>query len=265
VKNACARRKSSRVPRRAQINPQDITAVVLARNEERNLARALDSLPAGTSVLVIDHESTDATAAVARERGAQVIVRSFDGFVNARRFALSQVHTRWTLMIDADEALDVPLRNGILAAPEDFDGYSVSRTTFYCGRPLRMWRGEILLRLFKTERVRLESAPAAGGEAHLHERWVSDGPTAILDGTLLHYSYPTPDVYRVKYETYTDIEAAGISPSRGKYVTELLRAPLRFLWYAIARGAALDGAAGLRVAWSSAFYLAVVQRKALAK
>jgi hypothetical protein len=214
---------------------------------------------------VIDHESTDATAAVARERDARVIVRPFDGFVKARRFALSQVHTRWTLMIDADEALDVPLRNAILAAPEDFDGYSVSRTTFYCGRPLRMWRGEILLRLFKTERVRLESAPAAGGEAHLHERWISEGPTAILDGTLLHYSYPTGDAYRAKYENYTDIEAAGVQPSRAKYITELARAPLRFLWYALARGAALDGTPGLRVAWSSACYPAVVQRKALLK
>jgi glycosyltransferase involved in cell wall biosynthesis len=217
------------------------------------------------SLLVIDHESTDTTASIARERGARVIIRPFEGFVKARRFALSQVHTRWTLMIDADEALDATLRHAILAAPDDFDGYSLARTTFYCGRPLRMWRGEVLLRLFKTERAHLESAPAAGGEAHLHERWVSDGPTAILDGTLLHYSYPSAETYNAKYETYTDIEAAGVKPSRGKYTVEVLRAPLRFVWYAIARGAALDGADGLRVAWRSAWYLAVVQRKALSK
>jgi hypothetical protein len=216
-------------------------------------------------MLVIDHESVDATASVARERGARVIVRPFDGFVHARRFALTQVHTRWTLMIDADEALDMQLRDAIVSAPEDFDGYSVSRTTFYCGKPLRMWRGEILLRLFKTERVRLESAPAAGGDAHLHERWVSEGPTAILDGTLLHYSYPTAEAYRAKYETYTSVEAAGLSPSRRKYAEEMLRTPLRFLWYAVVRGALLDGMPGLRVAWTSACYLAVVQRKALSK
>jgi glycosyltransferase involved in cell wall biosynthesis len=225
----------------------------------------LDSLPAGISLLVIDHESTDTTAQIARERGARVIVRPFEGFVKARRFALTQVHTRWTLMIDADEALDTVLRDAIVRAPDDFDGYSLSRTTFYCGRPLRMWRGEVLLRLFKTERVQLQSAPAAGGQAQLHERWVSDGPTAILDGTLLHYSYPSPGAYRAKYETYTGIEAAGITPSRAKYAAEMARTPLRFFWYAIVRGAALDGASGLRVAWSSACYPAVVQRKALSK
>lgn len=216
-------------------------------------------------LLVIDHESTDATAAVARERGASVIVRPFDSFVKARRFALTQVHTRWTLMIDADEALDARLRDAVVNAPEDFDGYSLSRTTFYCGKPLRMWAGEILLRLFKTERVHLEYAPAAGGDAHLHERWMSDGPTAILDGTLLHYSYPTAEAYREKYERYTDIEAGGIEPSAGAYALQSILAPVRFLWYAFAHGAALDGARGLKVAWKSAWYPCVVQRKALRK
>lgn len=168
-------------------------------------------------------------------------------------------------MIDADEALDDRLREAMLNAPEDFDGYSVSRTTYYCGRPLRMWRGEILLRLFKTERVRLEWMPAAGGDAHLHERWVSDGPTAILDGTLLHYSYPSAEIYREKYEQYTDIEAGGVRPSFRAYALQTVLAPVRFLRYAISHGAVLDGVAGLRVAWKSACYPSVVQRKALRK
>lgn len=213
--------------------------------------------------LVIDHESEDATPAIAKARGALVIVRPFDGFVNARLFALRNVPTRWALMIDADEALDATLRDAIVSAPEDFDGYAISRNTYYRGRPLRMWRGEILLRLFKTDRVRLEASPAAGGDAHLHERWVSDGATAILHGTLLHFSYPSLQAYRQKYEQYTSIEASGVAPSRRKYASELLRAPLRFLWYAGVRGAALDGIDGLRIAWYSALYPAVVQRKAL--
>jgi hypothetical protein len=216
-------------------------------------------------VLVIDHESVDSTATLARERGATVIVRPFESFVKARRFALSQVHTRWTLMIDADEALDERLRDAMLEAPEDFDGYSVSRTTYYCGRALRMWRGEIMLRLFKTERAHLEWMPAAAGDAHLHERWVSDGPTAILDGTLLHNSYPSAESYREKYERYTDIEAGGVRPSVSAYALQTLLTPVRFLRYAISHGAMLDGVAGLRVAWKSACYPTVVQRKALRK
>lgn len=214
-------------------------------------------------MLVIDHESQDETGAIARANGATVIERRFDGFVNARRFALTQVQTPWTLMIDADEVLDEYLRGAIAQASDGYDGYEVSRTTFYCGRALRMWRDEPLLRVFKTDRVRLEAAPAAGGEAQLHERWVCEGPTSLLAGSLLHYSYPTHAAYRAKFKSYTGIEAAGIRGSHAAWFAQAVLAPLRFLWYAFGRGAVLDGAAGIRVAWWSAWYPAAVQLRAL--
>lgn len=215
-------------------------------------------------VLVLDHRSTDETVAIARARGARVIERDFEGFVSARRFALSQVETPWTLMIDADEALDPRLRDALRAAPEDFDAYYLSRTTFYRGRPMRMWSGERLLRLFKTPSAHLRSAPAAGGSAQLHEHWESSGPAGMLDGTLLHYSYPTRERYREKFEEYTQIEASGIAPSRRAWIREALRTPARFAWYAFVRGALFDGVDGLRVAWWSARYPAAVRWKALA-
>jgi glycosyltransferase involved in cell wall biosynthesis len=213
-------------------------------------------------VIVIDHESEDGTGDIARARGATVFRRSFDGFVNARRFALAQVRTPWTLMIDADEVLDDRLRDAIREAPQGVAGYEVSRTTYYCGRPLRIWSGERLVRLFATNRARIEAAPAAGGDAQLHERWICEGATGSLDGTLLHYSYPTHAEYREKFERYTTTEAAAVRGSHAKWVMELARTPVRFMWYAVARGAMLDGAPGLRVAWWSALYPLVVQWKA---
>ena len=48
------------------------------RQRERNLPRALDSLPLGMRVLVIDHASTDRTREIARERGAEVIERAWE-------------------------------------------------------------------------------------------------------------------------------------------------------------------------------------------
>lgn len=214
-------------------------------------------------VLVVDHESTDGTPEIARARGAKVVVRPFEGFVNARRYALSQVLTPWTLMIDADEALDAHLRDALLSAPEEPPAYELSRTTYYCGRPLRMWSGERLVRLFRTEAVVLEAVPAAGGAAQLHERWVCPAGARPLNGTLLHYSYPTRRSYREKFEAYTSIEAQGLAGSRARWLRELCKMPARFLWYAFARGALLDGLDGLQVAWWSAAYPAVVQRKAM--
>lgn len=238
---------------------------MLARNEARNLPRLFDSLPDGMPALVIDHRSQDETAALARARGARVIERDFDGFVNARNFALAQVETPWVLMIDADEALDAVLCDAILSAPDDADGYTLARTTFYNGRAMRMWTGERLLRLFKNGRAQLAAAPAAGGAAQLHERWTCAGAVAGLPGTLLHYSYPTPQSYRQKFQAYTTVEAQGIRGTAGACIRELLRTPVRFAWYAFVRGAALDGLDGLHVAWWSACYPAAVQAKAMRK
>jgi len=214
-------------------------------------------------VIVVDHESDDDTGDIARTHGATVFRRPFDGFVNARRFAAAQVGTPWTLMIDADEVLDERLRDAILEARADVDGYDVSRTTFYCGRAMRMWSGERLLRLFATNRAHVQAGPAAGGDAQLHEHWICNGPVDVLEGTLLHYSYPTHAAYREKFERYTAAEAAGVRGSGLNLLTQLLLTPVRFAWYAIARGALSDGVAGLRMAWWSALYPFVVAHKAL--
>lgn len=227
------------------------------------MPRVLGSLPPGVNVLVIDHESTDGTSSVAQQLGARAIVRKFENFVDARRFALANVATPWTLMIDADEQLDPQLRDAVLNAPETHDAYEMRRTTLFCGKPLRMWRGERVLRFFKTDRVTLEAAPAAGGDALLHERWRTTGSIGVLPGALIHDSYPTREQYDAKFERYTQTEARGLRASRAALLREAFQVPVRFSWTMLRRGALMDGPGGWYVAWKSAQYRMVVQWKAL--
>ncbi len=167
-------------------------------------------------ILVLDACSRDHTIQFARAAGANVIQREWTDFVDARTFALSQVTTPWTLMIDADEALDDVLCASILSASGEPNGYRLRRTTYFCGKPMRVWRNELLLRLFRTGRARLQAHPAAGSDAAVHEGWVCDGPAPELPGTLLHYSYPDVSTYRIKYDRYTSIEAKELPPSLGR-------------------------------------------------
>jgi glycosyltransferase involved in cell wall biosynthesis len=222
----------------------------------------LDSLPDGCPVLLVDAHSSDRTAEIARARGAAVLEREWRGFIDARLFALSAVRNPWTLMVDADELLDERLRLAIVAADGQADGYRLSRTTFFCGRPMRIWSGERILRLFQTAHGMLRSR-AVSDDAQVHEVWSVPGRIADLPGTLLHYSYPTVASYRAKFEHYTDLEAQATKATPLTVVREELRALARFLYLAFVAGAMLDGWRGIFTAWWSARYRAVVFRKAL--
>ncbi len=206
--------------------------------------------------------------AIASAHGGRVIVRRWQGFVATRTFAISEVRTPYTLMLDADESLDPALRDAIVAAEpasEGVEGYEVQRVTWFAGRPIRGagWGDERILRLFSTDRARLVPQPAAGGDAALHERWVVGGRTRVLGGTLRHDSYPTIASYQEKFDRYTSIEAAGIDSSPLRLARESVRAFARAIWLAVGRRGYADGWRGLYVAWWSAWYPVVVHWKAL--
>ncbi|MFN2461794.1 MAG: glycosyltransferase family 2 protein [Candidatus Velthaea sp.] len=246
------------------MNTNELTVVVLTRNEAARLPAALARVPAGAHVFVLDAESDDATAAVAGGLGATVERRSWSGFVDARRYALARVTTRWTLMLDADEALDAELCAAIERAPEDVDAYRLRRITALCGKPIRTagWSNEKLIRLFRSDRVRL-SAHSVGGGADLHERWVTEGTIGELPGAIMHDSYPTLASYREKFARYTTIEADAVRGSLFALIRGMLLGAARFPWSILRYGGWRDGWRGMLVAAYSAAYPVVVQWKAL--
>lgn len=214
-------------------------------------------------MFVLDAYSRDHTVQFARGAGAVVVQREWTDFVDARRFALASVRTPWALMLDADEALDDVLCDAICEASDDVDGYNVRRTTYFCGHPMRMWRDEPLLRLFRTDRVTLKANPAASADALLHEAWACEGSVRELRGTLLHFSYPDVASYRAKYDRYTSLEAQRLRGSFLGFIGACATSVLRLAWLLLRKGALLDGPRGWYVAYESAIYPAVAMGKAL--
>ncbi len=89
-----------------------IALVLIARNEERCIARCLDSARAHVDqMLVLDTGSTDATREIAASGGARVISAAWpDDFSAARNLALSHTDAPWRLVLDADEWLHAGMR-----------------------------------------------------------------------------------------------------------------------------------------------------------
>jgi len=217
--------------------------------------------------LVVDSESTDETAEVARAHGAEVVVRSWEGFVATRRYALDLVRTPWTFMLDADESLDERLRDALLALdpPPTTDAYVMRRTTFFCGRPITGcgWGDETPLRLFRTTRAYLVPRPAAGGQADVHEEWLVYGNVGRLGGELLHDSYPNLAAYWAKFDRYTSLEAFGLKPTRFGAIRTVTTAFARLPWLFFVRRGYRDGWRGAVIAFASALYPVVVLSKAV--
>lgn len=87
--------------------PPLLSACLVVRDEEVNLARAIGSLQGlADEVVVYDTGSVDRTVGLARELGAVVIEASWPGdFAAARNSAMQNCRGAWVLSLDGDEEL----------------------------------------------------------------------------------------------------------------------------------------------------------------
>src|SRR6185437_16673815 len=87
-----------------------ISAVVLTKNEEKNIVHCLQGLQWCDEIIVIDDNSTDQTVALAKKHKANVFTRSLQGnFAQQRNFGLDKTTGDWVLFIDADERISAEL------------------------------------------------------------------------------------------------------------------------------------------------------------
>ena len=97
-----------------------LALVMIARDEAPRIGRALASArPLVDRMIVIDTGSTDATAAIAAEAGAEVQAFVWcDDFSAARNAALDRSDADWNLILDADEWIEPPAEGlGVDALP----------------------------------------------------------------------------------------------------------------------------------------------------
>ena len=92
-------------PKRHPGSSATLALVMIARDEAASIARCLRSVSAFVDqMIVLDTGSTDATASIARDLGAQVHHWPWqDDFALARNQALSHSTADWNLVLDADE------------------------------------------------------------------------------------------------------------------------------------------------------------------
>ena len=98
--------------RSGRLTPR-LSAVVVAQNEENNIGRCLRSLRFADEIVVVDAYSADRTAEIARELGARVVRRTWDGFASQKQFAIDQA--RGIELLAACSITRDPLFEAVLA------------------------------------------------------------------------------------------------------------------------------------------------------
>src|SRR3989338_58179 len=92
-----------------------IAAVVITKDEERNIGPCLESLRWTDEIIVVDACSGDRTVEIARQYTDRLFVRAWPGFGPQKNFGIDKTNADWVLVVDADERVTEPLQNEILA------------------------------------------------------------------------------------------------------------------------------------------------------
>lgn len=236
---------------------EPLTVIIPCKNERQNIGPCVDAATqVADEILVADSGSTDGTLEYVLGRpDCRVIQREYRTSGDFKNWAIPQASHRWSMIVDADERVTAELAAEIrtlLANPPEADGYWIYRANHLMGHRVRHtdWARDKVLRLFRTDLGRYEG-PSDHGEVV-----VQGGRVGTLTAKLDHYTLWSWGDYLPKLDRYTRVQAeqwyaAGRQPS---WLRMLCQPPLRFLRdYVMYRGF-LDGAVGMQIAWTAAFY-----------
>src|SRR6516165_10389215 len=101
--------QDARPPSTPELLVPRLSAIIITKDEARNIGACLDALAFCEERIVVDGGSTDDTCAIARDKGAQVVVHVWEGFGAQKNFALSLASGDWVLSVDADERVSPDL------------------------------------------------------------------------------------------------------------------------------------------------------------
>ena len=262
-----------------------LTVVVPVKDEARNLPACLASLPGGVRVLVVDSQSTDETAQIAADAGAEVLKFCWPGGYPKKRNWVLQAYafeTPWVLFLDADERLTPAFVREleVALARSDIVGYWLKYHNHFMGRELRHGvpqRKLALLRVGAGSYEHIDDDGWTGLDMEVHEHPILTGPVGAIGAAIDHQDFRGLHKHLDRHNDYSTWEAKryrGLMGNAGAWAALTSRqqtkyrslarwwfAPAYFLYAYIVRGGFLDGQAGLAYAFLKYAYFSEVRLK----
>ena len=188
---------------------EQITTIILTKNEEKNIRDAIMSAyPISSRIVVIDCGSDDKTVTIAKDVGAEVFFHEWEGHARQFNWALDNcnIKTTWVFRLDADERISNELADEICIdlSSEDsknINGYEMRWQIFFMNRRIKHGgtHRHYFLRLFRYGTGRVQ-------DTILDEHIIVDGNVKRLSSDLIHYDYKGLDEWLKKHIHYSNLE-----------------------------------------------------------
>jgi glycosyltransferase involved in cell wall biosynthesis len=231
------------------VNPHPVSALLIVRNEETYIERALTSVAWCDEIVVVDAMSTDRTREICLRPDApwasrlKFIEQPWLGFAAQRNFALDQASQEWVFFLDGDEACSPELREAIQQAlagnPEK--QFKIRRQEYFLRKPIHhgIWNPSTPTRLFRKSGTRFV------GE--VHEGVKSPWPTELIEAPILHVEDLRIERFLTKLNHYTTLQAQADYDRgmRTSIARILLSFPAMFYKNYVYYGAWRDGSHGV--------------------
>lgn len=241
-----------------------ISVVINTFNEEKNIARALDSLKWADEVVVCDMHSGDSTAEIAKKMGAKVVLHKPKKYVElVRNFNISQASNDWVLIMDPDEEISESLAKKLqeLADIDEASFVEIPRKNIIFGKWMQnsMWWPDYNTRLFKKGSV------IWGSEIHRPPRIEGNGLrlSPEEDLAIIHHHYESISQFISRMDRYTEAQSEELAKNGYKFNwVDLIHKPIgEFLSRYFANRGFEDGLRGLALGLLQAFSYLVMYLK----
>lgn len=233
-----------------------LSALVVARNEEKQLAECLESLRFADEIVVVLDRTTDRSAEIARRFGARVVEGAWPLEGERRSAAVAQCRGQWVIEVDADEratpALAAEIRQAIAAAGDAY--YLIPIANHVGGKLIRYGWGA-----YNGAAMRAALYRPGGkrwGKGRVHPPVSYTGEKRRLENPLDHYvDRDLSDMFR-RLNSYSD--AAALDAIDRNQIPRLVPSLRRIFsrgWKSyVARRGYREGAYGIALALFSALY-----------
>lgn len=188
---------------------QNVTILILTKNEEQNLPLCLESVKGfAKRCVVVDSGSTDRTVEIAKSMGADVYNHPFENYAKQFNWGLenANITTKWTFRLDADERLTPALCEELselmsVHSDDDVNGISMQAWMFFMGKKLtHLKHPKRKLMVFKTGLGRIE-------DRKMDEHTILSRGTAVsAQERFLHYDFKNMTFFINKLNWYATRE-----------------------------------------------------------